>query len=138
VSISWCCQLLSNPTANFYYNQLLQLCSRRVIRCRVARGTPYYYHYCGIYPPEQLVFTPLFIATGPCFEAASSSSGPHHKRNEKLLGIPHPARRHIGTNPTYMHILHRIYVYGIQIHLFSVFFSVMFCGITFCVRWCDG
>ncbi len=83
-------------------------------------------------------FTPLFIATGPCFEAASSSSGPHHKRNEKSLGIPHPARRHICTNPTYTHILHRIYVYGIQIHLFSFFFGAIFCGITFCVHWCDG
>jgi hypothetical protein len=122
VSISWCRWLLSNPTASFCYKSIaptslkeshqMPRCARHPLLLSLLRHLSSW---------AASFFTPLFTVTGLCFKAASSSSGPHHKRNEKSLGISHPAHRHIGTNPTYMYILHRNYVYGFKF-ICSLFF----------------
>ncbi len=95
VSISWCRWLLSNPTANFCYilialtslkeSHQMPRCVRHPLLLSLLRRLSSW---------AASFFTPFFITTGPCFEAASLSSGPHHKRNEKSLGIPHLACRH--------------------------------------------
>ncbi len=141
VSISWCRRLLSNPTANFCYKSIaptlleeshqMPRCARHPLLLSLLRHLSSW---------AASIFTPLFIATGPCFKAASFLPLLLALTTREMKNSwEFPTRLiDIGTNPTYTHILHRIYVYGIQIHLFSLFFGAIFCGITFCVRWCDG